>query len=253
MNGLRHQADRRASRAVALVAIVGVHALAVALGLMIKAPRADEPVQADPIVVTLTAAQQRPVAELPASKVVLEQVTPQPVTPVVQITLPAEPAPNSITLAASPAPQPAADVEAGDDPVAVANADYLRLPTVVYPPAARRARAQGLVHVRAVVAVDGRASEVSVARSSGFDLLDRAACDAVRSALFKPYRRNNVARAMVVIVPIDFNLKPAAGPGRDRGNGEDSQLDVGGEHHHPVRGHAEELGGLSAASLHVGE
>jgi protein TonB len=230
-----------------LGAIVVLHAVAIALGLMARGPRPDDVPQSIPITLTMTADAQ-PVAEPPAVKVRLEEVLPQPVAPVIQITLPAELPPTSITLAAAPVPQPVPEAQpaASDSPVAVSDPDYLRLPTVVYPPAAKRVRAQGMVHVRALVDVDGRPRDVSVARSSGFDLLDRAACEAVRGALFKPYRRNNVAQSMVVIVPIDFNLKPA----RDR---DDSKLNVRGENHHAVRGHAEELGGLSAASLHVGE
>ena len=251
MSDRRYRQGRRASRAVAMVGILALHALALMLGLMIKGPQADQPQHLDPIVIMMSAEQRSPAAP-PEVKVRLEEVLPQPVTPVIQIALPPEQPATAITVATAPAPPPASHVEATEGPVEVANADYLRLPTVVYPPAARRARAQGLVHVRALVDVDGRASEVSVARSSGFDLLDRAACDAVRGALFKPYRRNNVARSMMVIVPIDFSLKPPAGRGRQRDE-QASQLDVGGQHHHAVRGHAEELGGLSAASLHVGE
>lgn len=229
------------------MAIVALHAVAIALGLMIRGPRADEAEQPDPIVVTLTA-EARSVTAPPAVKVKLEEVLPQPVVPAIQITLPAEQVPTAITMAAASAPPAVADGEGSEAPVSVSDPDYLRLPAVVYPPAAKRVRAQGLVHVRALVNVEGRPSDVSVARSSGFDLLDRAACEAVRNALFKPYRRNNIARSMVVIVPIDFNLKPPRGRG-----GEGSELDVRGEHHHTMRGHAEELGGLSAASLHVGE
>ena len=96
--------------------------------------------------------------------------------------------------------------------------------------------------------VDGRPREVEVARSSGFALLDKAACEAVLGALFKPHRRNNVARRMVVIVPVDFFLNVRVARGREA-----SQFDVGGENHHAMSRHAEELGGLGAAALHVGE
>jgi len=134
----------------------------------------------------------------------------------------------------------------------VSQPDYLRKPRAAYPPAAKRARAQGLVHVRALVDTDGHAREVSVARSSGFELLDRAACDAVKQAEFMPYRHNNVPRSMVVIVPIEFSLTPrqVADRGRRR---EGSELDVRGEHHHAMRGHPEELRSLGATALHVGE
>ncbi len=249
MRGLGHPRGRRTSRGVAVVAIVGLHAVAIVSGLVARGPRPDAAPQTVPILITL-AAEAQPVTEPPAVRVKLEEVLPQPVAPVIQINVPVEPPPTSIALAPAPAPSPVAETQprVSDGPVSVSDPDYLRLPTVVYPPAARRVRAQGMVHVRALVDVDGRPWDVSIARSSGIDLLDRAACDAVRGALFKPYRRNNVAQSMIVIVPIDFNLKPARERGRD-----DSKLNVRGENHHAVRGHAEELGGLSAASLHVGE
>lgn len=252
MGSTRVLPEPRASRVVALAGIVVLHALAIAMGLAIRGPRPDEARPIDPIVITMTA-DSRPLAAPPAVAVKLQTVLPQPqpMAPAIQISLPVEASLAVTTVVATPAAPPDAVVgEAGEGPVTVANPDYLRTPAVVYPPAAKRARAQGLVHVRALVDLEGRANEVSVARSSGFELLDRAACEAVRGALFKPYRRNNVARSMVVIVPIDFNLKPSRGLGR---GGEDLELDVRGEHHHAMRGHAEELGGLSAASLHVGE
>lgn len=214
MSGSRNRSDWRASRVAALVGIAVLHALAIALGLTMRGPRADDAPQANSIVVTMMA-DSVPAAAPPAVSVKLEQLVPQPVTPDIQISVPVEASPTASTVAATPAPPPAvAAGEAGDGPVTVSDPDYLRMPTVVYPPAAKRMRAQGLVHVRALVDAEGRASEVSVARSSGFDLLDRAACEAVRGALFKPYRRNNVARSMVVIVPVDFNLTPPRGSGR---------------------------------------
>jgi protein TonB len=94
-----------------------------------------------------------------------------------------------------------------DVPITVSDPDYLQVPQPVYPAAAKRARAQGLVHVRALVDEEGRPAEVSIAQSSGFELLDGAACSAVRGARFKPYRRDNVARSMVVIVPIEFSIR----------------------------------------------
>jgi protein TonB len=179
---------------------------------------------------------------------------PPPVMPLLQIDVPAEPV-NAITVAAvpQPAPPPAPPVSAAEEgPVAVSHVDYIRKPSSVYPPAAKRARAQGTVLVRALVDVDGQPRDVRVARTSGFALLDKAACEAVLGALFKPHRRNNVARQMLVLVPIDFFLKEAA-PRRPRDRQERSELDVRGEHHHAMSGHPEELGGLGTAALHVGE
>ena len=197
----------RASRGAAVLAILGLHVAAVAVGLAMKGPAADRELDSSPIIVALLPERPRPV-ESPQLTVRMQEVALPVVTPVVQINLAPEPV-AAIVLAKAPASSPppiAAD--AGDAPLSVSQPDYLRRPKAAYPPAAKRARAQGLVHVRALVDTDGHAREVSVARSSGFELLDRAACDAVMQAAFIPYRQNDVPRRMLVIVPIEFSLTP---------------------------------------------
>jgi protein TonB len=87
------------------------------------------------------------------------------------------------------------------------------MPSPVYPSAARKARAQGVVLVRVLVDSSGHALKATVHRSSGFAVLDRAACDSVLAALFKPYLQNGVPRSVDVIVPITFAL---ANRGHDR-------------------------------------
>lgn len=252
----RNKGGFQASRGVALAGIVVLHVAAIALALSMKGPQADATVDAEPILVTLTA-ESRPVAA-PDVKVKLQEVPlPMAVTPDVQISVPVE-APRAISVAVvSPAPPappaPSADAAEGDGPVTVTRPDYLRPPTPVYPAAAKRARAQGVVHVRAMVDVEGLPRDVRVERSSGFPALDKAACEAVLGAQFKPYRRNNIARAMLVIVPVEFSLKVRTASSRGRAEERESELDVRGEYHHAMGRHAEELGSLSAASLHPGE
>ena len=204
----RQDRRSRASRGVAVIAILGLHVAAIALGLAMRGPVADREPDSSPIVVSLLPESRR-LAESPQLAVRMQEVVlPGAVTPVVQINLAPEPT-TAIVLdkapASTPPPIPA---EAGDTPLSVSQPDYLRRPKAAYPPAAKRARAQGLVHVRALVDTDGHAREVSVARSSGFELLDRAACDAVMQAAFIPYRQNDVPRRMLVIVPIEFSLTP---------------------------------------------
>lgn len=188
--------------------IVVVHGLAIAGALLVKGQRPD--VAAEPVSVlisidTATVPEQPPAIplEMPdIPEVVL-------VNPVVQIDLP-PPAPAAITVVTRPLPPPPAAPAApstdGDEPVVVSRADYLEPVRPVYPAAARRARAQGTVMVRTLVDVHGRPRDVQVQESSGFTALDRAACDAVMKALFKPHRHNGVPRSMVVIVPIEFSL-----------------------------------------------
>ena len=61
--------------------------------------------------------------------------------------------------------------------------------------------------VRVLIDVDGRPSEVSILRSSGYARLDHAAMEAVRAALFRPYVAAGRARAAYVRVPVEFALR----------------------------------------------
>jgi protein TonB len=129
---------------------------------------------------------------------------PTPDVPPVNIDVSEEPA-VTITIAKDiEAPPPASDASA---PIMATTVEYIRMPVVVYPPAAKRAHVTGTVHVRALVEIDGRVREASVHRSSGYELLDRAACESVRGALFKPYMLNGIARTALVTVPVGYFLK----------------------------------------------
>lgn len=241
----------RTSRAVALAGIVAMHVGAVGLVFLVKGPLADDAVVTIPIEMSMVA--ESPPEAAPQLKMKLEDLPiPVAIIPDISISVPVDS--TAITMASKP-PAPAAPPpsEAGkqDGPVSVSQPDYLRLPSPVYPAAAKRARAQGVVYVRALVDEEGMPRDVRVERSSGVASLDKAACDAVLGALFKPYRRNNVARAMVVIVPVEFALKiRTASHGR---RSDSSELDVRSKDHDAMRGHPEELGSLSAASLHPRE
>ncbi|KJV10805.1 hypothetical protein VZ95_02475, partial [Elstera litoralis] len=75
-----------------------------------------------------------------------------------------------------------------------------------YPPRAAALDQQGEALVRVRVGPDGDQEEVLLWRSSGFELLDRAALATVRRWRFEPYRRDGVAFAAWVQVPIRFTL-----------------------------------------------
>lgn len=101
----------------------------------------------------------------------------------------------------------AADGGAGDDPNSIAHADYARNPPPVYPAAARRREQQGTVTVRVLIGADGSVERAEVAESSGFDSLDDAALDTVRSRWrFVPARHGGLAVESWVLVPIRFAL-----------------------------------------------
>lgn len=76
----------------------------------------------------------------------------------------------------------------------------------VYPPQCLRMGIEGVVRVRVLVGEDGRPLEVSVARSSEDDALDRSALQAVRQWRFQPARRDGEPIRAWAIVPIEFKL-----------------------------------------------
>lgn len=75
-----------------------------------------------------------------------------------------------------------------------------------YPRRARLRGYEGCVLLDVRVGTDGRAEDVTIAVSSGYRLLDRAALRAVASWRFEPARRNGRAVAMRVAVPMRFRL-----------------------------------------------
>jgi len=104
----------------------------------------------------------------------------------------------------------AADGGAGDDPNSSAHADYARNPAPIYPATARRREQQGTVTVKVLVGADGSVERAEIADSSGFDSLDDAALDTVRSRWrFVPARHGGIAVESWVLVPIRFALVEA--------------------------------------------
>jgi periplasmic protein TonB len=200
-----------------LAGITVLHVAAVALAVMVKGPVADARSETSAIEVVLfnEPEQEKP----PEISVQLPEFTPlQIVMPIVNIELPASP-PPAITVVAvaqpTPIPPPSpTSLSDGDtnSPVAISNAEWVRKPNPVYPAAAKKARAQGVVEVRALVDVSGHALKASVHRSSGFAALDKAACESVLASLFRPYLHNGAPRSVDVIVPVTFAL---AGRGGD--------------------------------------
>ena len=140
-----------------------------------------------------------------------------PPAPVEQPPATDEPEPLAPALAPPPAPTgppgppataPIAPI-AKPAPVIAAHegANYLKNPRPAYPEIALRREWQGDVLLRVRVSPEGRAIEISVERSSGRDVLDQAAQEAVRGWSFVPSRQGGVAIAGWVTVPIVFRLQ----------------------------------------------
>lgn len=202
----------RTSRTTVVAVITVGHVAAIVMGILARGPQRD--VEApEPIAVALLTEQRE---EAPAPKLrPPEIVMPDVQVPPLNIIIPVDSPPPPIATVVrsepeSPPPQlpstPAPETDTSE-PVMATSVEYVRPPVLVYPAAAKQARASGTVQVRAVVETDGRVREVRVDRSSGHASLDKAAMEAMRRALFKPYMHNGIARAAIVIVPMHFGLK----------------------------------------------
>jgi protein TonB len=73
-----------------------------------------------------------------------------------------------------------------------------------YPPAALSSRVQGVVLLEATIGIDGKISDVRVARS--IPLLDSAAADAVRQWVYEPTVVNGARVPVIISVAVEFKL-----------------------------------------------
>jgi len=76
-----------------------------------------------------------------------------------------------------------------------------------YPMAARLRGYEGVVLLSVDVSADGRVGDLTVKRSSGYEILDRSALEAVRTWTFEPGRRMGRPVQMRVDVPVKFILR----------------------------------------------
>jgi len=86
-------------------------------------------------------------------------------------------------------------------------------PQPLYPPRALRKKWQGVCQVQAWIHADGSVARVSLHQSSGFDVLDQAAMQAVQKWKFQPAERGGVAVSDEIVLPIRFVLQPESGLG----------------------------------------
>lgn len=76
-----------------------------------------------------------------------------------------------------------------------------------YPEHARRQGWEGKVLVRATVGADGRVQSASLAKTSGYGLLDQAALRAVRGWKFRPQTIGGIPAQATIEVPVNFSLR----------------------------------------------
>ena len=112
-----------------------------------------------------------------------------------------------------PPPPPAASAASSESNPAPAfveanfKANYLSNPKPEYPAIAKSRGWQGKVMLRVQVSAEGTALHVSVETSSGHEMLDESATEAVNKWKFIPAKRGDTAVVSTVIVPIIFTLR----------------------------------------------
>ena len=99
---------------------------------------------------------------------------------------------------------------AGVDTVAYGKVEIkpqlVNIPSPKYPDLARKEGAQGIAKVKALVDVDGSIMAVFIFQSSGHEILDQAALEAVKKAEFVPAQLNDKPVRVWVTIPLNFKL-----------------------------------------------
>lgn len=85
-------------------------------------------------------------------------------------------------------------------------AAYLNNPKPEYPAWAKRMGMEGIVLLKIMVSREGNALKVELAQSSGYDILDKAATEAVKNWRFVPAQRGETTVDEWVQVPVAFRL-----------------------------------------------
>jgi periplasmic protein TonB len=75
-----------------------------------------------------------------------------------------------------------------------------------YPVQAVRERMEGKVILKVLVGLEGEPEEISLEKSSGYELLDRAAITAAKSWTFNAGVKKGIVTRSYLLVPIEFNL-----------------------------------------------
>ncbi len=75
-----------------------------------------------------------------------------------------------------------------------------------YPPLAREKGYEGTVYLRVLVRADGRVGQLTIDRSSGYEILDREAVNSVKGWAFLPAKKGGKPVESWVLLPVKFAL-----------------------------------------------
>ena len=158
---------------------------------------------------------ERAPAQSPGEKRSLEPAVQTPVEPS-PVVLPPETNLPAGHKATSEGMEPAPNAHARNSPNVAKGATtappqfgaaYLNNPKPGYPAAAKRMGMEGIVLLKVLVSRDGNALKIEIAQSSGHDILDKSATEAVRNWRFVPARQGDFPVEEWVQVPVAFHLK----------------------------------------------
>jgi protein TonB len=137
----------------------------------------------------------------------VQEITSPIPTPVVPAVVVAVSAPPSVAVGDNSSPAPGNDfTTVAGNPTAQAKPDYRKNPEPEYPLAARRRGQQGTVLLSVTVNARGQATEIALKQSSGYELLDQAALQAVKAWEFEQARIGSLAMESKIEAPVRFKL-----------------------------------------------
>jgi len=205
--------ERSGPNWIAIAVILALHVAALIALVKLDIITVQKPKAHNLVVFDLTEPAPPPVDRTEPKKVV-EKVEAQVVTPVA-IVQPVAPPPPPVQVTNTPPPSRpvvAAPAPPPSGPVAVTNLDERLIAgsPPKYPIESRRKKEQGTVVLRLIIGSDGRIQDISIAQSSGFDRLDKAALGAVRNWRWQPVLQNGVAVVVRGLLPIPFVLAEKA-------------------------------------------
>jgi periplasmic protein TonB len=182
------------------------HLAPAAVEVDVIAPRPD-PI-ADSAATTAEAPTKRPASPRPHHREVARVSDSTPGESTVVSDAPS-PVSSAIASTAGPGGPPAharTPEASGGSGIVSASPRYRANPKPDYPLPCKRRREEGMVLLNVVVQANGLPAALSLNRSSGHPLLDRAALDAVRRWTFEPGRAAGVPVSSLVVVPVRFSL-----------------------------------------------
>lgn len=105
-------------------------------------------------------------------------------------------------------PRPTSTSRGSNSPIAPPQfgVAYLNNPKPIYPSFAKRTGMQGTVILKVLVSREGMTLKVTIVQSSGHDILDKSAVDAVKQWRFVPARAGDTPVEEWVQVPVAFRL-----------------------------------------------